>query len=514
MSILPRPTDREDRTGPQLWIDEAIWGHRLHDEQTPWLAVLEFLGVLLAEQKLGRALVETTPNSLAYRPQQQMKLRNLLFNNPHMATVRAEVRQDEERWTLWLERMKATAGGVESTDFSYLRKHFSTFQDLAAVIAFLQSSAIEGNSNKRWSSKFVFPFGGNALYEDVNVTASDGVTNDRRFFGRTGELLYLMLCRSEKSAQIRELLVAKLLAGEGPYDKLVGLLQGDHQIAKQERGGSYLPLATHRAFDRLAEDWIALLQCNVPTYDIIPHLVTMSGLNLILYQLERASEVVGRAEPPMLVFEIIGPKRSKVRELSEKSFQANQILPGQALEQHIRAITLKPEWQEALSSDHALTVAAELMEQSFDWPDEEELGEFRGDPAALVDQLVAKAQVRHRQHVGRFHGTWSRFIGLSSRRASRSTRYAPTDRLLKTLVVCLVEQRMEFKAFLDVLNRRYGIIIGDLQAGRLTSNGSADHEDFSENARRLEERLASLGLLERFSDSCAYVVNPFERIAA
>lgn len=35
MTILPRPTAREDRTGPQLWIDEAIWGHRLHDEQTP-----------------------------------------------------------------------------------------------------------------------------------------------------------------------------------------------------------------------------------------------------------------------------------------------------------------------------------------------------------------------------------------------------------------------------------------------------------------------------------------------
>ena len=44
MDVLPRPPDREDKTGPQFWIDEAIWGHRLHDEQTPWFTLLEFLG--------------------------------------------------------------------------------------------------------------------------------------------------------------------------------------------------------------------------------------------------------------------------------------------------------------------------------------------------------------------------------------------------------------------------------------------------------------------------------------
>ena len=44
--------------------------------------------------------------------------------------------------------------------------------------------------------------------------------------------------------------------------------------------------------------------------------------------------------------------------------------------------------------------------------------------------------------------------------------------------------------------------------------GNADQEDFSDNARRLEERLASLGLLKRLSDSCAYVENPFKRTDA
>jgi hypothetical protein len=57
------------------------------------------------------------------------------------------------------------------------------------------------------------------------------------------------------------------------------------------------------------------------------------------------------------------------------------------------------------------------------------------------------------------------------------------------------------------------VVIGDQQARRFIDAGAADQEDFSDNARRLEERLASLGLLKRLSDSCAYVENPFQRSA-
>ena len=514
MDVLPRSAEREDKTGPQLWIDEAVWGHRLHDEQTPWLTVLEFLGVFQAERVHGRALVEGAYNTLSYRPQQQLRLRNLLFNNPHILTVAAEGQQEEERWSKWLSRMKETVGGVEKGDFSYLRNHFTSFQDLATVIAFFQSSAIEGNSNKRWSSKFVFPFGGHALYEDVSVSASNGVTNDRRFFGRTGEILYLMLCRSARADEISRLVSERLLAGEGPYDRLAQLLQGAPEFARQERGGSYLPLARHAAFDRLAEDWAGLLKSRVPTFDIIPHLVTITGLNLILYQLERAQEMLPEGDAIKLVCEIIGPKRSKVRELSEKSFLANQVLPGQAIENYVRRITRTEAWQQALESEHPRSSAAALLMQHFDFPDEEDLADIKGGPPQLVDALVSRAKVRHQQHVGRFHGTWSRLTGLSSRRSSRSTRYAPTDRLLKTLVVSRVDRQVEFNEFLASLHERYGIVIGDQQATELTDRGAADHEDFSDNARRLEARLGSLGLLERFSDSCAYVVNPFERVAA
>lgn len=61
------------------------------------------------------------------------------------------------------------------------------------------------------------------------------------------------------------------------------------------------------------------------------------------------------------------------------------------------------------------------------------------------------------RYFGKIHSTWSRAIGLSSRRLSRRTRYAPNDRLLKTLVVTMVDGRMEFTEFLREARRRYEV---------------------------------------------------------
>jgi hypothetical protein len=240
----------------------------------------------------------------------------------------------------------------------------------------------------------------------------------------------------------------------------------------------------------------------------------MTGLHLILYQLPRAGEVLALGQPMTLVCEIVSPKRSVVRDLSADSFQANNALPQQALEKFVRNIGRSPEWQTAAASDEPGQNAAEVLSKNFDWPDLDDPDETQGSPDQLLDELVRRALVRHKQHVGKVHSTWGRLIGLSSRRASRRVRYAPTDRLLKTLVVCCVDRRLELKDFLALIHDRYGLIIGDQQARTFIDAGVADQEDFSDNARRLEERLASLGLLNRLSDSCAYVENPFQRIVS
>jgi len=67
---------------------------------------------------------------------------------------------------------------------------------------------------------------------------------------------------------------------------------------------------------------------------------------------------------------------------------------------------------------------------------------------------------------------------------------------------------MDYSEFLDLLYRRYGLVIGEWEAGQVLSDDEFDRKSFQLNSARLERRLRTLGMLRRLSDACAYVENP------
>ena len=520
MNRLPFPQKIES----EIWVDEAIWGHRLYDEQTPWMTFLEFLGILQAEMEDGRALREETWNMLKYRASKRLHLRNILFNNPYLEAVLEQFPNDDEaQWEAWLRLMRDTKGGLEENNYNYLKRRFSSFKGFMALVQFLQASAIEGDSNKRWTSKFVFPYGPHCLYQDLD---SKGGSNDRRFFGRTGELLYLMLCRSGLGNDIvRKMQGLNLVAEKGTtlsqnakWDRIVIALQPDDELNETHQSGTppYLPHKSLDSYCNLAKDWLALLDCQMPGYDVLPHLVNITALHLIRYLLEQAKCELEESASPTFVLEIVSPARTGIRELSANSYLENNQLPKRAIKAYIKQIERLPRWQEILKASDSvepLQEATELFFERFLWPDiqiRKEADEMNGisRPEQLLEKLLEKAETRHDGHLAKCHRAWSREIGFSSSRGSRRMRYAPTDALIKTLVFSTVDKRAEFQEFLQELYNKYGFIIGHVQAKFYTDNGKIDKSDFTENARRLEERLASMGLLKRLSDACAYVINP------
>ena len=104
-------------------------------------------------------------------------------------------------------------------------------------------------------------------------------------------------------------------------------------------------------------------------------------------------------------------------------------------------------------------------------------------------------------------------IGLISKRGTLKLRYAPNDDLLKSLLLANVPVRLELHQFLALLWNRYSLVFGDREAEAVLPKDEFDKKAFQANARRLEHRLASLGLLKRLSDGCAYVQNPYARKA-
>jgi hypothetical protein len=507
MTELPTPLPPPDSfdQSSSMWVDEAIWGHRLYDEQLPWMVFLEFLNVFHYEEEKARAFKEPGGlNTLKYRAAHRLHLRNILFNNPHMGEIRQNFPNDSNRWDAWLKRMNA-AKGIAHPQFDYLRSHFHSFDDFCEIVSLVRSTSLEVNSNKRWTSKFVFPYGKDCLYEDLDNNAS---TNDRRFFGRTGEMLYLMFCRTQRKDELLDALKNRLSNTDSTWESIIRCLQPpDDESLGSERANAFLPYIEHPCFDALAEDWLAILRLRIPGFDVLPHLVSLAGLYLIKYQLGVSQQLLGNLDPLHFICEVVAQKKTLVREISCDVYQSNNLLSAQAVEEFIDRIERSQAWQQAISENGAFERCRKILLDEARWGDD-----YDGppnDPEQLIVALRHAAMKRHRQHVANIHRNYGRDIGLVSRRGTVKFRYAPTDALLKTLLFANVEKRTELHQFLERLHTRYGLIFGDKQAELVLSKGEFEKKAFQANCRRLEQRLGSLGVLKRLSDGCAYVVNPY-----
>jgi hypothetical protein len=509
--LVPLPPPDSFDQSSSMWVDEAMWGHRLYDEQSPWMVFLEFLNVFHHEWAKGRAFEEPNgANTLKYQAAQRLHLRNILFNDPYLAEVRSEYAHDTNRWDEWLKRMKS-ATGIAHPQFGYVRGRFHTFEDFAEVVSLIRSSSIEVNSNKRWTSKFVFPYGKHCLYEDLDNKAS---TNDRRFFGRTGEVLYLMCCRAQRKKELLAALQRCFAKTDPTWDTVVKSLQPvEDESYSRDRANAFLPYAQNSCFDDVADDWIAILRLNITGFDVFPHLVNLAGLHLIKYQLSIARQVLGYSGHPLFVCEVVAPRKTLVREISCELYQDNNLLPAQAVEAFIEKVESSPAWKQALTESGAFEKCRAILRDTVRWGDD---SDYSGpsDPEQLMDALRQAAMKRHRQHVANIHRNYGRDIGLVSKRGTVKLRYAPNDSLLKTLLFANVDKRMELNDFLAKLQSRYGIVFGDREAEHVLRRGDFDKKAFRANSRRLEQRLASLGILKRLSDACAYVINPYHEETA
>ena len=251
--LLPAPAPNEHPQN-KMWIDEQIWGHRLWDSQSPWLVFLEFLNIAEACHNEGHLLSnDGVLYPLRFRPHKRMFLRNILFNNESLLQIADRWPDSVSAWSEWLRWMEENAKAVPSRDFSFLRTRFHSFHEFASLVGMLRMSAVESDANKRWSSRFVFPFGPNGLYEDLNITPSGSTSREYINFGLTGELLYKMLCGCDQADKLRAP-IARLFTGQNPWDSLLGLLQPDVPDDVETRGNSYLPYRRHSCFSRLADD--------------------------------------------------------------------------------------------------------------------------------------------------------------------------------------------------------------------------------------------------------------------
>ena len=512
-NIEPYPGSKSSN---DAWISEAIWGHRL--ERQPFSALLlEFLGMAEGMYREGKLLAETRPgDNPDYAANRSLQLRNLLFNNPRMEEILRNAQgSDEDGWKEWLTVMKESASLGEnlSADFTYLRQRFDTFEELVSVIRLLRRITVDPGSERGWTTQFVYPIGPAALYEAI-LPKGNGFELTRRVFTRTGEMAYLMLSRA--SASLRERISIRLMPSFDPKTSrnrlIMRLLSDSEPDPGPRKSGTYLPYKTHPAFDRMAEDIAAILELNLPDQDAFQFLGPLLGFHLYLYGIETANHWVGKGGLPPVVCEILAPRIDLVRKAAGESYLSNDALGNQAVRKYLDTTALSdpdllatlanPSIDDLAKRDYLVAHLAKTvsLRKVLDAPDHHK----------LTERLFSFAQQQYRNGTAEGLTSLATGCGLASRRGTNRLRYAPTDELLRALVLANVSTPVEESAFLRHLHKRYRLVIGPVEAKMDVPQYLFDDSDFKKNRDRLGQHLIGMGLAQRMSDACTYILNPME----
>lgn len=514
-------------------IEERIWGRRLYDEQSGVISLLELLCVFNAApfpSGSPDAPSEASCRMHDYEIPKRSALRSLVFNNPYVDEGDAA---DPNAWETWRSRFSqdkgttALMGGenwVASPErLEELRACFpgrESFQDFRRVIHFLRASGINRDTNRRWTSQFIFPWGRSCLYADLDNAGKP----DRRFFARNGELLYLLLSHAQRREELGGLLREKLLDSGNPLDALcrrLTLSSGEKDVCRvpgwsQTSHAGALPwdpehgidfvTSSLRRVNILCEDLIAALTLPIQTPDVILIASRLISLNLLCYFLEQSSEALRRfgAEPagaPKYAFlcEALQKRTSAVRRISQNRFKANET----------RSLDAVRAFYERYAEDGQARAAEDDDRPSAAQDDDEE----EGASAASGSKPLSEVLDAHRCHWGaKLHRALAKDCGLASKLCARDYRYAPSDDLLETLAATLLhdEKRLLFSEFLARAYERYGLAFAESECR--AAGFSAEELDGAElkaNERRLMRRLSALGLVAWLSDGFEFVLNPY-----
>ena len=513
------------------WTDYGIWGLLLYDDQPPWFTLIECIHILFYrqgtnEENLFEALSKDMHGypkheAVTYRVPVNLGLRYLLFRDLETDRVASHGSPHARaQWQNFFERTKSSEREL-GVSFSHLPNVFDDVKSLNDSLDLLKKMEIEALTKKRWTSQHLLPLGPDMLFADVR---EGNWRADRRFIRRSGELLYLMLGRSR--ARLREavenLLRRRLLTQNSLWNQLAKVIRGGGNTGgganekTVELDTGYLPIAALPVYDRLAEDWKALLSLTgKPIQELLDPLMRLSALHQVIYILDRAHTTKTGSGPdafPPFVFELAGSARKNpVQRISAGQYGNHIMLSRQAVDAFIDTFAESEHWKAQLGTTMERRNATDTLKEMFLWTRDEDDRAGRNDPPKAILETFRLSALKDSKHT-----IWATFssqtkgAGMAQAKGRAGTWYAPKDAFLEALVLANVTDPVELGVFLRTLYDRYRIVIGQEQAQRAFGSSAAISLDqLKINEQRLEQRLRLLGFVDRKSDACAFVVNPY-----
>lgn len=511
--LLPPPNVLDSA---DMRVQEFIYGHRFVQEQEPFMIVLEALAVFAATP-LGSVVPRPDAHeAFAYHLPHRRKMRFLLFQDRHLEQVIEDgAIPDHEKWREWKDRVNAQFAegytlsvGQKHDAFAYLDGRFeSDLRRVHQAVRLLKSRELDVMHNRRWTSRFLAVTGRDMICPDMREHRS-GWSIDRRFFGRGGELVYLMLNRSRIAEDLRKLLDDRLLREADPMNLIAQALSDPGDTGAATTNIGYLPHLQHQSYDRIAEDWHAVLTCDrLPDGHLFEPLFRVTGLNLLVYLAEQAQAETGAPRRIPIVADLTEGGNQQLREEAKVHLNLHRDAANRAVQAFIeRELADSEHWRMAQQNmDPGL--AKRAIRETFGYRKDIDIGGSTATPERYVEAFVAQATQREKNNANKYLLALAKGSGLVTSRPRIGSWFALDDGILVALVLVNKRRIVELREFVALLYQRYGLVIGPEEAR--DAFGRIHVERYEANLAALEARLSRLSLTQRLSDDCAFVNNPY-----
>lgn len=466
---------------------EHIWGHRFRSEQTPMLILLELMCVIenqyQAKKKGYIKNILCPKNTLLYfNHRRNFKLRRLLYQNEILESIYRLPISDDEKWSRQLEYLTGDESeffSFSEDDIKHLKSSFKSFENYYNAISILSSLTYDQLSKKRWTSKFVFPINEEFVWCDFDHIKE---SEDRRFFSRGGELVYLMLCRAHIDTRMKlEQLFEDWLvptSGDAFTELARTLTRTEERIPLEENRRKklgFLPYLKMSNFDALASDFNQVLaHKKIQNLDKIKILSDLIGYHVGNY-IHTTGSISNQNKTVGYIVEVLSKTSNSIRKASIQSISVQRNILKQALKKEINCIS-------AFYKDDSR----------------------QEDSEKEADQYFVR-------HINNYPQICFKYIGFVSKKNTRNYRYVITESFLHSLVITMLgdKKRMEFTKFVLLLRDRYHIYIDQQPA----LNTDILQGDLNKNLKNLSHLLYQMGMLRHLSDACSYVINPYSEDA-
>ncbi|MGM0806178.1 MAG: hypothetical protein ACQET8_15635 [Bacillota bacterium] len=506
-------------------LSAQIWGHRFKDGQRGPEYVLEFLNVLKGTN------YDLAANS--YSRVRATGLRQFIFEGDKEGAKTGVV-------SLTTEQKDSLYELVENKDELNVIRDF--FRNLEVPLA----DGTGKPANRSWYAKTLYPLHESLLFFELRTLNKGGEKSynfERNFFARGGELYFLMLSYgTEANLELREKiqcrlksLLCKNKAIENIVSKISSRLENEKNSSdlyplkkdgESNREYPVLPVIDDPIYTEFAEEFYNLINLNIDIYELFELMTSLITFQLGRYMLKRA-QLNGESKVT-LFFDCLDAQVGPIQTLSARSFSDNELLVKNKFEEFF-----KQTFREKITSEEFVNQNIKSWHTDPDLLIEllglSRLSKVRKNKVAKVIQkcdsynkvmtqlfnvvkdIVSDQLKRHQLSIVR---GLTRDGGYGGFRRGSKYRYFMSDTFIQAMVYANLKpgKQTEFHSFLEVIYKKYGFIIGELQAKEngIYEKSKLNVSYFQRNEYALREKLRHNGLLIEYSDATAMIRNPYE----